>query len=68
VFFMRRSRGGPDPFLTHKMVAFAAGAVLALAGIALDVGWLVTAAILVLVATMIITRIAAARRPPAPPE
>jgi hypothetical protein len=49
------------------MVAFAAGAVLALAGIALDVGWLVTAAIVLLVATMIITRIAAARRPP-PPE
>jgi len=64
---MRRNRGGPDPYLAHKMVAFAAGAVLALTGIALEIGGLVTAAIVLLVATMLISRIAAARRPP-PPE
>jgi membrane protein implicated in regulation of membrane protease activity len=62
--FFRRGRGGPDPHLDLKMLAFVVGAALALAGIAFEVAWLVTAAIVLMAAVMIGARILRAKRPP----
>lgn len=50
VFFRpRRDRRGPDRFLSLRMVLLAAGGIIAFAGIAFDIGWLINAAIIVLV-------------------
>ena len=45
---LRRDRGGPDPWLDWKVRLFAVGAGLGLAGIYLESGWLILAAVAVL--------------------
>ena len=59
-----RSKGGPDPYLPFKNLAFAFGAALAVAGFALERDWLVTAAIGILAVTLIGAKIARSRHPP----
>lgn len=61
--FLRRTRRGPDPHQAIKSLAFAVGAVLALTGIAIERNWLVTAAIVVLGVTLVVTRILRGRDP-----
>jgi len=53
--------GGADPFLPWKMRTFFFGAVLALAGLATDVSWLMAAAVAVLGAGLAL-RFASRRR------
>ena len=48
IFASRRSRKGPDPHLNTKVILFSVGAVLGLAGMALEFPLLVVLAILVL--------------------
>jgi hypothetical protein len=62
MFFVRRNRRGPDPHLGLKTTAFTIGAALALAGMVFELGWLITAAIVLLAATLIGARVARARR------
>lgn len=54
MIFLSRSPGGPDPYLEWKVGIFAVGAVLGLAGIALDERWLVWAALAVLAAGFVL--------------
>lgn len=50
ILFVRRSRREePDPYVGLKMLLFALGAVMALAGMLLTWTWLVAAAMVVLV-------------------
>lgn len=48
VFFSRRGRSGPDIWLPLKLALFVVAAAAAVAGMALRVDWLVTAAIVLL--------------------
>lgn len=48
LFRPRRGRTGHDRFLNVKMALLGAGGVIALVGFALDIDWLITAAIVVL--------------------
>ena len=50
----RRTRQGKASFLTRRIRLFAAGAVLGLAGIFLGAAWLVTAALVVLLAGVVV--------------
>ena len=52
LFRVSRARRTDDPWF--RMLIFSAGAVLAAAGIIFDIGWLVTVAIVVLGAGMVI--------------
>lgn len=56
-----RERRGPDPYLAHKMLLFAAGAACAFAGIATEREWLVYVGIAVLLVGVLF-RLAAQRR------
>lgn len=58
----RRSRAD-DRFLPHKTLIFALGAMLGIAGIAFEIGWIVYAGIAVL-ALGVILRFASARGEP----
>lgn len=50
ILFVRRSpRDGPDPYVGLKMLLFALGAAMALAGMLLTRTWLVAVAMVVLV-------------------
>jgi hypothetical protein len=49
LFRVRRDQRGPDRWLTHKMVLFAIGAVVAFAGMVTERSWLVNIGIVVLV-------------------
>lgn len=48
IFTSRRNRGGPDVWLPLKVALFIAGAAAAVAGMALQRDWLITAAIVLL--------------------
>ena len=54
IFSPRRTRQGKASFLTRRIRLFAAGAVLGLAGIFLGAAWLVTAALVVLLAGVVV--------------
>jgi len=49
-FFQRDGRNGPERFLEWRVRLFVVGAGLALGGMMLEIGWLVTAAVVVLLA------------------
>jgi len=48
VFRPSRERRGEDPWLPHRTLLFVAGAAAGMAGMALNLEWLVTAAIVLL--------------------
>jgi hypothetical protein len=55
LFFIRRSGSeGPDPWLLAKVRVFAIGAALALGGMILDQGWMIWAAIGVLLVGIVL--------------
>lgn len=75
MIFLSRSPGGPDPYgpdpyLEWKVGTFAVGAVLGLAGIALDERWLVWAALAVLAAGFVLAALSrlSGRAPDEPDE
>ncbi|MFW6202654.1 MAG: hypothetical protein ACOC8B_08745 [Gemmatimonadota bacterium] len=49
-----RERRGPDPHLDVKIIVFVVGAALAVVGIAMEIEWLVTVAIAVLAAGVLL--------------
>jgi membrane protein implicated in regulation of membrane protease activity len=66
IFRPDRSRRGADPAIGYKMLIFVVGAVAGIAGIALEMDWLIIIALLVLLCGLVL-RFAARRRedPPA---
>lgn len=69
VFFRpRRDRRGPDRFLSFKMVVLVTGGMVAFAGIALDLGWLINVAIVILLLGLALNLRRPGRQPTAPPD
>jgi hypothetical protein len=65
IFRPDRSRRGADPALGYKMLIFVAGAVAGIAGIALEIDWLIIVAVIVLLIGLVLRFAARRRDPPA---